>query len=100
VLGKYVRDERVIPLEEAIAKMTSKSAAILGLADRGVVAPGKKADLAIFDAATIADRGTPTAPALAPVGMRYVVVNGQLVLDGGEITAARPGQALRRSASK
>jgi N-acyl-D-amino-acid deacylase len=100
VLGKYVRDERVIPLEEAIAKMTSRSAAVLGLADRGVIAAGRKADLAIFDAATIADRGTPTTPAQAPVGMRYVVVNGQLVLDGGEITAARPGQALRRSASK
>jgi len=100
VLGKYVRDEQVIRLEEAIAKMTSRSAAVLGLDDRGVLAPGKKADLAIFDAATIADRGTPTAPAQAPVGMRFVVVNGQVVLDAGEITAARPGQALRRTASK
>lgn len=100
VLGRYVRDEQVIPLEEAVAKMTSRSAAVLGLSDRGVIAPGKKADLAIFDAATIADRGTPTAPAQAPVGMRFVVVNGQVVLDAGEVTAARPGLALRRTAAK
>lgn len=100
VLGKYVRDEKVLPLEEAIARMTSRTAAVLGLADRGVIAAGKKADLAIFDAATIADRGTPTDPSQAPVGMRFVVVNGQLVLDAGEITSARPGQALRRSTLK
>jgi N-acyl-D-amino-acid deacylase len=99
VLGRYVREEKVLSLEAAIAKMTSRSAAVLGLADRGRVAPGMKADLAIFDAATIIDRGTPTEPSQAPVGMRHVVVNGQVVLDGGELTAARPGRALRRTAT-
>ncbi len=97
VLGRYVRDEKVLPLETAIAKMTSRSAAVIGLADRGRIAAGLKADLAIFDAATISDRGTPTEPSQAPVGMRYVVVNGQVVLDAGEMTSARPGRALRRS---
>jgi N-acyl-D-amino-acid deacylase len=98
VLGKYVRDDKVIALEEAIAKMTSRTAAVLGLDDRGVIAAGRKADLAIFDAAAVADRGTPTAPAQAPVGMRFVVVNGEIVLDAGELTQARPGRALRRTA--
>lgn len=97
VLGRYVRDLGVITLEEAIAKMTSRPAAVLGFTDRGVVAAGRKADLAVFDPATIADRGTPTSPAEAPVGMRYVLVNGIVVLDHGEMTAARPGRALRRT---
>ena len=96
VLARYVREQQVISLEEAIAKMTSRSAAMLGLADRGVVAVGKKADVVIFDAATIADRGTPQEPALAPVGVDTVIVNGQVVLDRGEVTRARPGRALRR----
>lgn len=99
VLGRYVREQPVLSLEAAVAKMTSRSASVLGLADRGRVAPGMKADLAIFDAATIIDRGTPTEPAQAPVGMRHVIVNGQVVLDGGELTAARPGRALRRTAT-
>jgi N-acyl-D-amino-acid deacylase len=96
VLGRYVREQHVVTLEEAIAKMTSRSAAMLGLADRGVVAAGKKADVVIFDPATIADRGTPLEPAQAPVGVDTVIVNGQIVLDGGQVTAARPGRALRR----
>lgn len=98
VLARYVREQQVITLEEAIAKMTSRSAAMLGLADRGVVAAGKNADVVIFDAATIADRGTPQEPAQAPVGVDTVIVNGQVVLDRGEVTSARPGRALRRGA--
>ena len=96
MLGRYVREQQVIALEEAIAKMTSRPAAMLGLADRGVVAPGKKADIVIFDPATIADRGTPQEPAQAPVGVDTVIVNGQVVLDAGQVTSARPGRALRR----
>jgi len=96
VLARYVREQQVISLEEAIAKMTSRSAAMLALADRGVVATGKKADVVIFDAATIADRGTPQEPAHAPVGVDMVIVNGQVVLEGGDVTSARPGRALRR----
>jgi N-acyl-D-amino-acid deacylase len=98
VLGRYVREAQVLTLEAAVAKMTSRAAAVIGLADRGRIAPGLKADLAVFDASTIIDRGTPTEPAQPPTGMRYVVVNGQLVLDQGEVTAARPGRALRRDA--
>jgi N-acyl-D-amino-acid deacylase len=97
VLGRYVREQHVVTLEEAVAKMTGRSAAQLGLADRGVVSVGRKADLVIFDPATVADRGTPSDPAAAPVGIDVVVVNGQVVLDHGAITGARPGRALRRS---
>jgi len=100
VLARYVREQQVITLEEAIAKMTGRSAAMLGLDDRGVVAVGKKADLVIFNAATIADRGTPQDPDLAPVGVDTVIVNGQVVLDRGEVTSARPGQALRRTGAR
>ena len=98
VLARYVREQQVITLEEAVAKMTSRSAAMLGLSDRGVVAAGKKADVVIFDAATIADRGTPQEPAQPPVGVDTVIVNGQIVLARGEVTSARPGRALRRVA--
>jgi N-acyl-D-aspartate/D-glutamate deacylase len=61
------------------------------------VAAGKKADLVIFDAQTIADRGTPQDPAQAPVGIDTVIVGGQVVLDRGVVTSARPGRALRRT---
>jgi len=64
------------------------------------VAPGKVADIVVFDAATIADRGTMTNPSLAPVGMRYVLVNGEVVLDDGRMTGARPGRGLRRAGWK
>jgi N-acyl-D-amino-acid deacylase len=96
VLARYVRERRLVPLEEAIAKMTARTAAQIGLRDRGLVARGMKADLVVFDPATVADRGTPERPDLPPVGIRFVVVNGQVVLDGGEMTTARPGRALRR----
>ncbi len=95
VLGRYVREQQVIGLEEAIAKMTSRSAAMLGLPDRGAIAVGRKADVVVFDAAAIADRGTPQEPAQAPVGVDTVIVNGQVVLDRGQVTPARPGRALR-----
>jgi N-acyl-D-aspartate/D-glutamate deacylase len=76
--------------------MTSRSAKLVGLADRGTIAPGKKADLVIFDPARIADRGTKLKPAQHPTGIRYVMVNGEWVLDDGRMTSARPGHALRR----
>ena len=62
VLGRYVREQKVISIEEAVAKMTGRSATQIGLADRGVVPAGRKADLVVFDAATIGDRGTPANP--------------------------------------
>jgi N-acyl-D-aspartate/D-glutamate deacylase len=74
----------------------SRSARQLGLADRGVLAPGRKADLVVFDAATIQDAGTPQQPSQPPTGVRAVIVNGEPVLIDGVMTSARPGRALRR----
>ena len=97
VLARYVRERKVISLEDAVARMTGRSAARLSLGDRGVVAAGKKADLVVFDPNTIADRGTPADPAQSPVGIDLVIVNGEVVLDHGTMTSARPGRALRRN---
>jgi N-acyl-D-aspartate/D-glutamate deacylase len=96
VLGKYVRDEQVIPLEEAVRKMTSLPAATLNLPDRGTIAPGKWADLVIFDPATVRDTATFENPFQYPVGIDTVLVNGKVVLDEGTHTGTRSGQVLRR----
>jgi N-acyl-D-amino-acid deacylase len=96
VLGEFVRSRGVLTLPEAIRKMTSGPARVLGLADRGSIAPGMKADLVIFDPRTVTDRGTRAEPHRPPEGIRYVIVNGVVVLDDGTLTAARPGRALRR----
>ena len=96
VLGKYVRDEKVIPLEEAIRKMTSLPAATLNLPDRGTIATGKWADLVIFDPATVRDTATFENPFSYPQGIDTVIVNGQVVLDEGTHTGTKPGQVLRR----
>ncbi len=96
VLAHYVRDLKLIALPDAVAKMTGRSAAQLGLSDRGIVAPGKKADLVVFDPAAIQDHGTPENASAAPTGIVYVVVNGEVVLDEGAMTSARPGRGLKR----
>lgn len=96
VLAHYVRDLKLIALPEAITKMTGRSAAQLGLVDRGVIAVGKKADAVIFDPATIQDHGTPADASATPTGISYVIVNGEVVLDDGATTNARPGRGLRR----
>jgi N-acyl-D-amino-acid deacylase len=97
VLARYVREQRVLELAAAIHKMTGGPAAFLGFTDRGVIAPGRKADLVVFDPATVEDRGTKTDPAQPPIGIRTVIVNGEVVLDEGRATGARPGRALRRA---
>jgi N-acyl-D-amino-acid deacylase len=97
VLGRYVRELKVIPLEEAIRKMTSLPASILGLTDRGTIKDGQWADLVIFDPATVADKATFEDPFQYPVGIDTVLVNGKVVLDEGEHTNARPGKVLKRS---
>jgi N-acyl-D-amino-acid deacylase len=99
VLGKYVREEQVITLEEAVRKMTSLPASALNLPDRGSIAPGKWADLVIFDPATVADKATFEQPFQYPVGIDTVIVNGQVVLDEGTHTNAKPGKVLRRTAA-
>ncbi|TAK17878.1 MAG: D-aminoacylase [Acidobacteria bacterium] len=94
VLGRYVRDEHVLTLEEAVRKMTSFPAARLGFTDRGVLRPGMKADIAIFDPATVRDTATFTAPHQYAEGFFAVLVNGQVIFENGAMTPARPGQIL------
>ena len=94
LLGKYVRDEKVISLTEAVRRLTSLPAANLGLKDRGLLQSGMFADVVIFDPKTIADRATFEKPHQYSVGVRDVFVNGQHVLKNGQHTGAKPGRAL------
>ena len=95
LLGKYVRDEKVIPMEEAIRKLTSLPADTLRVKDRGRIQPGLFADIVVFDPRTIADRATYEKPHQYAVGMRHVFVNGVQVLRDGEHTGAKPGRVVR-----
>jgi len=94
VLGRYVREERVISLEEAVRKMTSANAAKVKAFDRGLLRPGLVADVTVFDASTIIDHATFEQPHQYATGVEYVIVNGRLVLDQGRHTHARPGVIL------
>ncbi|MBM3130264.1 MAG: D-aminoacylase [Chloroflexi bacterium] len=96
VLGKYVRDEKVLTWELAIAKMTTNPARMLGLDRRGELRAGYFADLVVFDPATIADTATFTEPHQFPTGIDYVLVNGTLTIDHGKHTEARAGRVLRK----
>jgi dihydroorotase/N-acyl-D-amino-acid deacylase len=95
VLGKYARTDSVLTLEDAVRKMTSATAQILGLRDRGLVREGMFADLVIFDPATVIDRATFEKPHQLSVGVRDVFVNGVGVWRNGKHTGATPGRALR-----
>ena len=95
VLGKYVRQDGVLTLEEAVRKMTSQAAIRVGIVDRGLVRPGMMADLVVFDPATVADVATFEQPNRYSIGVRHVFVNGKAVLANGAITNERPGRALR-----
>jgi N-acyl-D-aspartate/D-glutamate deacylase len=97
VLGRYVRGQRRLPLETAIAKMTSVPAARVGLIDRGVVREGAFADLVVFDPATVADKATYEQPAIHPIGIDDVIVNGRAAVLAGRETGQRPGRLLRRA---
>ncbi|HET8547332.1 MAG TPA: amidohydrolase family protein, partial [Bryobacteraceae bacterium] len=94
VLGRYVREERVLPLEEAIRKMTSANAAKTGQWDRGLLRPGMWADVTIFNPETVIDHATYEQPHQYSSGIEYVIVHGKLVLDRGKHTGARPGVIL------
>jgi N-acyl-D-amino-acid deacylase len=94
VLGVYVREKGLLSLEEAVRKMTSLPATRVGLGDRGLVRPGMKADLAVFDPGTICDRATFAEPHAYAEGVSRVLVNGVLVVDGGRVTGRRPGRVL------
>lgn len=96
VLGVYVRELGLLRLEDAVRKMTSLNAAKLGLGDRGLLRPGCWADITLFDPARVIDRATYTEPFHYGEGIDTVIVNGQVVLDRGQHTGAKPGRALRR----
>jgi N-acyl-D-amino-acid deacylase len=94
VLGKYVRDEKIIPMTEAVRRLSGLPASNLGLDHRGFIKEGMFADVVIFDPATIADRATFEKPHQYAVGVKHVFVNGTQVLKDGEHTGAKPGRAL------
>jgi len=100
VLGQFVRDEKLMTLEEAIRKMSSFAMQRLGITDRGTIEKGKWADITVFDKDTVALRSPDADPkkvkSFYPVGIHYVIVNGQVVMEGQEYTGVRAGQVLRR----
>jgi N-acyl-D-aspartate/D-glutamate deacylase len=94
IMGRYVREQKVISLEEAVRKATSHNAAKIRIYDRGILRPGMKADITVFNPETIIDKATFDDPHQYAEGVEYVVVNGKIVLDEGEHTGARPGDIL------
>ena len=97
-LARYVREAKVMSLEEGVRRMTTLPASVLGLKDRGRIAPGMKADLVLFDPESVEDRSTVKEPHAAPVGIPWVIVNGVPVVADGASTPARPGRVLRANA--
>jgi N-acyl-D-aspartate/D-glutamate deacylase len=100
VLGKYVRDEKVVPLMDALRRMSLDPAHRLerktpAMAKKGRIKQGADADLTIFDPATVIDRATYEDASIPSAGIPFVVIGGQVVVDGGNVTAARPGRAIR-----
>jgi N-acyl-D-amino-acid deacylase len=96
-LARYVRDARVVTLQEGVRKMTGLPASVLGLRDRGRIAPGMKADLVVFDPMAVVDRSTIQEPTAPPTGISWVVINGQVALANGAPTPVRAGRVLRAS---
>lgn len=97
VLGVYVRERHVLTLEEAVRKMSGFPAQRMGIEDRGLIRPGLKADIAVFDAATVIDKATFEKPHQYAEGMKAVVVNGRVTLEHGQLTGERAGRALRKN---
>ena len=96
VLGRYVREQNLMPLEEAVHKMTGLTAAHMGFTDRGLIRQGAVADLVLFDPATVVDHATPLAPSELSEGITSVWVSGELVFADGAATDNRPGRVIRR----
>jgi N-acyl-D-amino-acid deacylase len=96
VLGVYVRELKLLRLEDAVRKITSLNAAKIGIRDRGLLRTGNFADITIFNPKTVIDKSTYTEPFQYPEGIEYVIVNGRVVLEKGKHTQLRPGRALRR----
>ena len=95
ILGKYVREEKLITLEDAVRRFTSRPAMRVGITDRGILRPGMKADVTIFNPHTIHDVSTYVDPTHYSVGVEHVFVNGKAVVSNGQITNERPGQPIR-----
>jgi dihydroorotase/N-acyl-D-amino-acid deacylase len=95
ILGRFVRDQHILTLEDAVRKMTGAVAQRLSIQDRGEIKEGLAADIMIFDPKTIIDRATYERPHQLSVGVRYVLVNGVAVVDDGKVTGAKPGVVLR-----
>ncbi|MCP5115068.1 MAG: amidohydrolase family protein, partial [bacterium] len=100
VLGRYVREQKILPLTEAVRKMTSLPASRLGLTDRGLLRPGLRADIAVFDHTRIIDKAEFLDPHRYSEGVHHVFVNGEAVLLDGKITGALPGEVLYGPARK
>ncbi len=100
VIGHYVRDEKLFTLEEAVRKITSQAAARVKIWDRGLLRPGFKADLVIFDPATVRDTSTYEDPHHFSEGINGVIVNGTAVLNDGKMTGALPGRVIRGKGAK
>lgn len=100
VLGVYVRELKLLRLEDAIRKMTSLNASKIGLRDRGLLRPGQFADIVVFNPATVIDHSTYTEPFQYAEGISYVIVNGEIALSAGKLTGLKPGRTLRHSKSE
>jgi dihydroorotase/N-acyl-D-amino-acid deacylase len=100
VLARYVRDRKVLTLEEAVHKMSGMPAARLRLADRGLLRPGMKADVTVFDPAAVADHATLLNPHQYATGFADVLVNGRPVILNGQLTPNRPGRVLYGPAAR
>jgi N-acyl-D-amino-acid deacylase len=100
VLARYVREQKVLTLEDAIRRMTTLSAAQIGQGDIGLIGEGNRADIVVFDAERIADLATYQDPHRFSVGMVHILVNGQLVLRDGSLTGEKPGRVLKGPARR
>jgi N-acyl-D-aspartate/D-glutamate deacylase len=96
VLGRYVREQNIVPIEEAIRKFTSVAADNAGITDRGLGRKGMVADLVLFDPVTVTDHATAQQPNLLSSGITTVWIGGEIVYAEGAVTDARPGRAIRR----
>ena len=95
ILGRYVREQGVLSLEEAVRKMTSLPARKIRLRNKGVIAEGYDADLVVFDPDTVIDKNSYDDPRVHPAGIAHVLVNGVFVVEDAALTGARPGRVIR-----